>query len=57
MKIPASVTVTAEEAARLRRHSKHHTIVVDGNFAIHCVFVPETGIWTIVDEAEAKELP
>ncbi len=51
MKIPKSSIITREEAEKRRRESKHHTIIEDGNHALHSVHDPKTGITTIVGEA------
>lgn len=42
-------TITREEAAKLRREAKDHTIVVEDGYAIH--FVMKDGVVYVIDEA------
>lgn len=51
MKLPKTCIISTEEAARLRRDSKYHTVVKEGDVAIHFVHNPVTGVNTIVDYA------
>lgn len=52
MKIPKKAIITREEAEKRRREAKHHSIVQDGDCAIHSVHDPKTGVTTIVGAAK-----
>jgi hypothetical protein len=51
MRIPESSIITREEADKRRRESKHHVIAEEGDYALHTVHDPKTGVTTVVGEA------
>jgi hypothetical protein len=48
-------TITREEAERIRRESKDHIVVVQGNVALHMVRGSD-GVIYVVDEAKQPQI-
>lgn len=46
-------TITSEEATRLRRECKDHTVIVEGNVALHMVRDAQGCVY-VVDEAQTE---
>jgi hypothetical protein len=51
MEIHKSLIITSEEAEKRQRESKHHIIIQEGEYALHSVYCPKTGITTVLREA------
>lgn len=52
IEVPKHAIITRDEADKRQRESKHHTIVREGEFALHYVHDPATGITTLVRAAK-----
>lgn len=53
--LPQSAIISADEAQKRRMQSTHHTIVREGDTAIHAVHAPASGVTTIVGEMTRQQ--